>query len=153
MSTLEHLVLQSEHYYPVAQINLHKGLKCKIKIITSVRLQSTVLFSAIQLAGSLSSQLLCREGGDGGGGETRLGYQEASRILMNSCQGYELWNEHFTLGLFMFLIITPIHLFISIISIYLASMFFFMSCLIIPHLVADSFCINMSCCAYCVLSV
>ena len=119
VSTLEHLVLQSEHYHPVAQINLHKGLKCKIKIITSVRPQSTVLFSAIQLAGSLSSQLLCWVGGGG----TRLGYQEASRILMNSCQGYELWNEHFTLGLFMFLIITPIHLFISIISIYLASMF------------------------------
>ena len=68
MSTLEHLVLQGEHYYPVAQINLHKGLKCKIKIITSVRPQSTVLFSAIQLAGSLSSQLLCRGGGGGGGG-------------------------------------------------------------------------------------
>ena len=47
VSTLERLVLQSEHYHPVAQINLHKGLKCKIKIITSVRSQSTVLFSAI----------------------------------------------------------------------------------------------------------
>ena len=64
VSTLEHLVLQSEHYHPIAQINLHKGLKCKIKIITSVRPQSTVLFSAIQLAGSLSSQLLCRVGGN-----------------------------------------------------------------------------------------
>ena len=67
VSTLEHLVLQSEHYHPAAQINLHKGLKCKIKIITSVRPQSTVLFSAIQLAGSLSPQLLCRGGGGGGG--------------------------------------------------------------------------------------
>ena len=55
------------------------------------------------LSYSISPQLLCREG-------TRLGYQEASRILMNSCQGYELWNEHFTLGLFMFLIIPLIHI-------------------------------------------
>ena len=38
------------------------------KIITSVRPQSTVLFSAIQLAGSLSPQLLCWEGAGGGGG-------------------------------------------------------------------------------------
>ena len=63
------------------------------------------------LSYSISPQLLCR-----GvcvcvwGGGTRLGYQEASRILMNSCQGYELWNEHFTLGLFMFLIIPLIHI-------------------------------------------
>ena len=60
MSTLESFVFQSEEYHPVAQINLHKGLKCKIKIITSVRPQSTVLFSAIQLAGSLFPQLLCK---------------------------------------------------------------------------------------------
>ena len=79
VSTLESFVLQSEQYHPVAQINLHKGLKCKIKIITSVRPQSTVLFSAIQLAGSLFPQLLCRG--------TRQGYQEARGILMNFCQG------------------------------------------------------------------
>ena len=36
VSTLVSLVLQSEQYHPVAQTNLHKGLKCKIKIITSV---------------------------------------------------------------------------------------------------------------------
>ena len=59
---------------------------------------------------------------------------------MNFCQGYELWNEHFTLGLFMFLIIIPIHLFISPFTLHLC----FPNCLIIPHLVADSFCINMS---------
>ena len=79
VSTLESFVLQSEQYHPVAQINLHKGLKCKIKIITSVRPQSTILFSAIQLAGSLFPQLLCRG--------TRQGYQEARGILMNFCQG------------------------------------------------------------------
>ena len=43
LSTLESLVLQSEQYHPVAQPHLHKGLKCEIKIITSVRPQSTVL--------------------------------------------------------------------------------------------------------------
>ena len=43
LSRLEGLVIQSEQYHPVAPTHLHIGLKCKIKIITSARPQSTVL--------------------------------------------------------------------------------------------------------------
>ena len=45
LSTLESLVLQSEQYHPVAQTHLHKGLKCKIKVITSDSSQSTVSYT------------------------------------------------------------------------------------------------------------
>ena len=142
MSTLEHIVLQSEHYHPVVQINLHKGLKCKIKIITSVRPQSTVLFSAIQLAGSLSPQLLCRGsgGGGGGGGGTRLGYQEASNILLPggmNCGMNTLPLDYLCSSL------SPLFTYLSL-SLAFTLHLCFPSCLIIPHLVADSFCINMS---------
>ena len=58
VSTLESLVLESEQYHPVAQTHLHKGLKCKIQIITSVRPQSNVPFLAIQLAWVYTRQSL-----------------------------------------------------------------------------------------------
>ena len=92
VSTLESLVFESEQYHPVAQTHLHMGLKCKIQIITSVRPQSNVPFSAIQLASmgiyqAVSfRQLLCTRAGEKGQGI----YQEASRILKNS------WYEHFS---------------------------------------------------------
>ena len=57
-STSESLVLESEQYHPVAQTHLHKGLKCKIQIITSVRPQSNVPFLAIQLAWVYTRQSL-----------------------------------------------------------------------------------------------
>ena len=81
LSTLESLVLQSEQYHPVAQTHLHKGLKCKVKIITSVRPQNT---AAIQLAwvytpGSLFLMVLVHKSLG-----TRLGYKEASRMPMSS---------------------------------------------------------------------
>ena len=119
MSTLESLVLQSEQYQPVVQTNLHKGLKCKIKINKSVRSQSTVPFSIIKLAwaympvplpgkrdylvyiqlysciytpGSLFFLVFVHKSLG-----IRLGYQEASRILMKSWPGSEqfsaIWFE------------------------------------------------------------
>ena len=93
---LESLVLQSEQYHPVAQTNLHKGLKCKIKINKSVRPQSTVPFSIIKLAwaympvpvpGSLFFLVLVHKSLG-----IRLGHQEASRILMKSWPGSEQFS-------------------------------------------------------------
>ena len=74
VSTLESLVFESEQYHPVAQTHLHMGLKCKIQIITSVRPQTNVPFSAIQLASmgiyqAVSfHQLLCTRAGEKGQG-------------------------------------------------------------------------------------
>ena len=48
-----------------------------------------------------------------------------------------MWNEHYSLGLFVLFIVTLIHLSISIISTYVA--FTFLSCLIMPYLVTESF--------------